>query len=211
MYPEHSYFEFFLGAEALGRLTRSLGTLSMDHVFYKRSYRKINPFSFCEAIGLGVWILFVFSLIFIIAIQKIIGKTKFSFTGFYLKSLITVAAIPPQLGKILPLTWLIARLFLVSAFAGDMFSLMNRAITPDVIDSLFDLYKRKETPIAALDASLGKKRLTEYFDKNMYYYEELTKRLSLMSMSKLFEDKFVTELMRNTSEGKAAFLGIKCF
>lgn len=225
-WPQLEYFRalyedyFELGLEALGLdkiayTTAPIGNVEMDHILYFKRKAKKDIFAFIWALDNASWSgIFLSAFVVALFLSNYEGR---KLGGFGKQCFLAMTAVvlysshynldryKQTIVKYLIVLWLTATMLLQYLFGGDMAANLAMEPRPILIDSFDDLRNTNVT-IYCLDTEMVKESgqaEKEYFNPIFDYYEDFTRRLTLLGFKLMATPGGVAEVNFGPENGTA--------
>lgn len=187
-------------------------TVESDHILSAVKYQTRNLMSILAPFDFNSLVLLFLGLIcFLLFFGHLKQKpTKTTLTDF-IWHLSTALIYCPQIKtrkniwRLSGICWSLGVYLLQHLFAGEMYTSMTLAPELDVIDELEDLAQKSSDPItffAEIDTDVN-----NYFSPNQTHRKELSKRLEILALDKMYSLDVAVELINNVTSGRQYHIG----
>lgn len=196
----------------LTKIRNIIYVVESDHILSAVKYKSKSLMSILAPFDPVSLILMIFGLILISFLsrnfkQKFIKNTFNDIIWYLLTTLIYIPQINTKkdVWRFVGLCWTVGVYLLQHLFSGEMYTSMTLSSDLDVIDTFEDLIQKTSGPITVfMDANTN---ANDYFSQNQTFRTELSKRLKIIALDKMFSLNVAVELIDNVTSGKQYHVG----
>lgn len=208
-----------LGVEKLAYMTKPIGNIDIDHIWYWKMNDTQSVLSFVSALDSLSWTALMTSISSVSLVTSDFAMSKIGNSFFLAITALIVYSSHYNLKrykrviKYLILLWLTATMLLQLLFGGDLAANLAMEAKAILIDSFDDL-RNKNISIYGVKMEMIEKSNSEvyYFNPCSDYYDDFTSRLKLFNLSFAAKPGVLTEITFGLQKNKeACLIGPKSF
>lgn len=193
--------------------SKVLRVAQFDHILSRRAHKRPNilamlaPFDRLSLALIGIALVAVSLFAF-----RFAGNNKNSLMKIFWH-FITALLNPPSIDntsatwRLVGLSWLVSIWVLQSLFGGDMFTAMAKPPELDVADTYEELYLKSSNKTITVfegEEASGER----YLSQEIPYRDELSKRIRVIPLEQMYDDKTIEQILKNVSSGEQYHIGV---